>query len=188
MTLRGKHHPGSGGGPPCSLTATPGPPCSVPAAYVWPDGLDTWRQPQLLKNMAVLNLINSTQRQLLRGGSVMPVSLISLMRAEGAGPHSELVAQNKWVCLAPSWTIISAFRGRTALCHHLGKGLSLPSPGRSGALSRVPTWTNVPELSSSRCVFLSKENSESHHTGWTFNPLEPEPSSVGIPAPIKGRF
>lgn len=44
----------------------------------------------------------------------MPICLISLMRAEGTGPHFEFAAQSKLVCLAPS-LIISVFRGRTAL-------------------------------------------------------------------------
>lgn len=50
-----------------SLAVAPGSSRSVPAAYVWPDGLDAWRQIQLLKNMVVLNLINSTQFQFILG-------------------------------------------------------------------------------------------------------------------------
>lgn len=45
----------------------PGFPRSMPLAYVWPDGLDSWRQIQLLKNKPVFNLINSTQLQFILG-------------------------------------------------------------------------------------------------------------------------
>lgn len=45
----------------------PGFPYSMPTAYVWPDGLDSWQPIQLLKNMAVLNLINLTQLQFILG-------------------------------------------------------------------------------------------------------------------------
>lgn len=48
------------------------------------------------------------------GRSVIPISLISLMRAQGTDPHFEFGAQYKLLCLAPS-LIISAFKRRTAL-------------------------------------------------------------------------
>lgn len=146
------------------LTVAPGSPRSVPTAYVWPDGLDAWRQIHLSRTWLCLTSSTRLSFGSSRGGSVIPISLISLMRAEGAGPHFELVAQNELVCLAPSW-IISVFRGRTALCNHFQKGLSLPSPGRRWALSRVPTWTEVRELRSPSCEFLNNENSECHLTG-----------------------
>ena len=84
------------------------------------------------------------------------------MTDEGTGPHFESVAQNKLVCLAPpNPFIISAFRRRAALINLFGKGFSLPSsPVRSWTLSRVPTWTGVQELGSSKGVFLNNVNSE----------------------------
>lgn len=49
------------------LAVASGFPYPRPNAYAWPDGLDSWRQIQLLKNMVVLNLINLTQRQFILG-------------------------------------------------------------------------------------------------------------------------
>ena len=48
------------------LAVASGFPHPRPNAYC-PDGLDSWRRIQLLKNMVVLNLINLTQRQFILG-------------------------------------------------------------------------------------------------------------------------
>lgn len=49
------------------LAVASGLPRPMPNTYVWTDGLDSWRQIQLLKNTVVLNLISSTQLQFILG-------------------------------------------------------------------------------------------------------------------------
>lgn len=103
------------------------------------------------------------------GWSVIPISLISLMRAEGTGPHFESVAQNKLVCLTPAWLFQHSAGERLSLTI-LERNFSLPSsPMRSWVLSRVSTRTGVQEPGSSKGVFLNNANSE--YADRTFNPL-----------------
>ena len=116
------------------------------------------------------------------GWSVILISLISLTRAEGTGPHFESVAQNKSLCLTPAW-LFQHSEGKWLSLTILESDFSLPSsPVRSWVLSRVSTWTGVQEPGSSKGVFLNSTNSEyiECSTHW-----ETELGSVGIPAPIK---
>lgn len=87
LTLRGKNHPGGGGGLFRFLTVAPGFPTQCPlhmfGQMAWPLGgrLNCSRTWLCLTSSTRLSFGSSW------GRSVIPISLISLMRAEGTGPH-----------------------------------------------------------------------------------------------------
>lgn len=114
------------------------------------------------------------------GRSVIPICLISLMRAEGTGPHFEFAAQ-----IALSCSLLDHFSIQWEDCshYHLGRGFHAPSSHlRLGAIQGTNMNWSPGTWFFKRYVSKWGERRE---LNWTHAHWRTELSRVRLPAPIK---